>query len=116
MILFVSQVQIVSVSAVTPGIFSLTIRRIWRAITVTCASASALQLWLKFCMEGFFSQTTDAIALKLPTLIGHHQMTLQDKSQNSISDFDIIMSLFYLEILVKVLRATTLRVHILVTT
>ena len=38
-------------------------------------------------MQGFFSQTTAAIALKLHTLIGHHQMTLWDKSQNSISDF-----------------------------
>ena len=41
-----------------------------------------------------FSQTTDAIALKLHTLIGHHQITLQVKSHNSISDFDTIMALF----------------------
>ena len=67
-----------------------------RAITVTCAVASALalQLWLKFCMQGFFLQTTYAIALKLYTLIGHHQMTLQDKSQYSLSDFETIMQLF----------------------
>ena len=86
-----------------------------RAITVTCASALAfaLQLWLKFCMQGCFSQTTYAIALKLHTLIGHHQMTLQDKSQYSILDFD---SIVHLEILVKVLRATKLRVHISVFT
>ena len=64
-------------------------------------------------MQGFFLQTTDAIALKLHTLIGHHQMTLQDKFQYSILDFDTIM---YLEILVKVLRATTLRVLISVFT
>ena len=52
--------------------------------------------------------TTDAITLKLHTRIGHHQMTLQDKSHNSISDFEAIMPLFGLEeILVKVLRATT---------
>ena len=64
-------------------------------------------------MQGFFSQTTDAFALKLHTSIGHHQMTLQDKSQNSISDFDTILPLlFYLGILVKGLRETTLRVHI----
>ena len=36
------------------------------------ASASELQHWLKFCMQSFFSQTTDAIDLKLKTLIGHH--------------------------------------------
>ena len=57
-------------------------------------SASALQLWLKFCMQGFFSKTANAIALKLHTLIGHHQMTLQDKAQYSLSDFDTIMPLF----------------------
>ena len=45
-------------------------------------------------MQGVFSQTTDTIALKLQTLIGHHQMTLHDKSQNSISNFDTIMPLF----------------------
>ena len=39
-------------------------------------------------------KTTDAIALKLHTRIGHHQMTWQDKSQNFISEFDIIMALF----------------------
>ena len=63
-------------------------------------------------MQGFFSKITDAIALKLQALIGHHQMTLQDKSHISISDFDIIMPLFDLEILVKVSRVTTLRVNI----
>ena len=31
----------------------------------------------------YFSQTTDAIALKIHTLIGHSEMTLQDKFQNS---------------------------------
>ena len=52
---------------------------------------------LKFGMHSFFSQTTDTFALKLHTLIGHHQMTLQDKFQNSISDFDTIMPFFYFE-------------------
>ena len=54
-------------------------------------------------MQGFFTQTTDAIALKLHTLFGHHHMNLHDKSQNSTSDFDTIMPLFGL--LVKVLHA-----------
>ena len=71
---------------------------------------------LKFCMQGFFTQTTDAIALKLNTLIGHRQMTLQDKSQNSISDFDTMMPLFALRILVKDLHARYYHGHISVTT
>ena len=45
-------------------------------------------------MQGFFSQTTNAIALKLHTLIGHHQMTVQDKSHNSTSEFYTFMGLF----------------------
>ena len=87
-----------------------------RANTVTCASALALQLWLKFCMQGFFSQTIDAFALKLHTLIGRHQMTLQYKSQNSTTDFDTVMPLFGLRILVKVLHARYYHGHISVTT
>ena len=45
-------------------------------------------------MQGFFLQATDAIALKPHTLIGNHRMTLQDKYESSISDFDTIMPLF----------------------
>ena len=69
-----------------------------------------------FGLREIFSKNTDAIALKLRTLIGHHQMSLQDKSQYSISDFIQLCTFLDLEILVKVLRATTLRVHISVLT
>ena len=48
-------------------------------------------------MQDFFSQTTDVIALRLHTLIGHHQMTFQDKAHNSTIDFDTIMPLFLLK-------------------
>ena len=48
-------------------------------------------------MQGFFLQTTDAIALKPQTLIGNHRMTLQDESQNSTSDCDTLMPLFGLK-------------------
>ena len=68
------------------ALFSSTIRRICRAITVTCASASTLQLWLRFCMQGLFSLTTYAIAFKLQTLIGGHQVTLQVKTDNLLQN------------------------------
>jgi len=41
-----------------------------------------------------FSHKPDAIALKLHTLIGGHQMTLKFKFHNSTTDFDWIMPLF----------------------
>ena len=59
-------------------------------------------------MHSFFSQSTDAIALELHILIGHHQMTLQDKSLNFLSDFETIMPLFDFENLVKVFMNGTI--------
>ena len=43
-------------------------------------------------MQDFFSQTTDAIALKVHKLGGHHQ-----RPCSSTSDFDTIMPLFGLK-------------------
>ena len=60
-----------------------------------CVSVGiSVAILVKIWMQGFLSKTTDDIALKLHTLIGHHQMSLHDSSNNSISDFDTIMPLF----------------------
>ena len=69
------------------SLFSSPIRRIWGAYAVTPVSAasalalvlalalalaSALPAWLNLCMQGLFSDTMYAIALKLHTLIKGH--------------------------------------------
>ena len=44
------------------------------------------KIWLKFCVQCLFSQTLNVIKLKLYTLIRCHQITMQDKFDNSTSD------------------------------
>ena len=60
-----------------------------------------LEFWSNLCVQGLFSDTVYAVALKLHTLIQGHYM----KSHNSGMDFYWIVTLFGLRILVKPLHA-----------
>ena len=74
-------------------------------------------------MQGFFLHTTYAIALKLQLLIGHHQMTLKDKSLNSYQILTQLCPFFGFEMFVKVFmqdffsqttEAITLKLHTII--
>ena len=67
-------------------------------------------------MEGLFSQTTDAFALKLHTLIGHHQMTLRASPKTLYQILTQLCPSLDINILVKVLHARYYHGHISLTT
>jgi hypothetical protein len=79
-------------------IFSSTIRRICRAIVLTLSSASASLSRFGWSLRATYLKTTIATALKLGTLVYHHNPSMYSKNHNSNFHFDQIMVLFRLRI------------------